>query len=48
MSVEVRRIAAGEWRELRNLRLRALVDAPRRLPLREGSDVMTTSMTMEL
>lgn len=28
MAVEIRRIAAGEWRELRQLRLRALVDAP--------------------
>jgi GNAT superfamily N-acetyltransferase len=28
MAVEIRRIGAGEWRELRDLRLRALVDAP--------------------
>jgi GNAT superfamily N-acetyltransferase len=28
MAVEIRRIAAGEWRELRELRLRALMDAP--------------------
>ena len=28
MAVEIRRIGAGEWRELRDLRLRALTDAP--------------------
>jgi ribosomal protein S18 acetylase RimI-like enzyme len=28
MAVEIRRIGAGEWRELRDLRLRALQDAP--------------------
>jgi GNAT superfamily N-acetyltransferase len=28
MAVEIRRIGAGEWRELRDLRLRALEDAP--------------------
>jgi hypothetical protein len=28
MAVEIRRIGAGEWRELRDLRLRALNDAP--------------------
>ena len=28
MAVEIRRIGAGEWRELRDLRLRALKDAP--------------------
>ncbi|MGZ6545915.1 MAG: hypothetical protein ACXVEI_11425 [Actinomycetota bacterium] len=54
MADEIRRIGAGEWRELRDLRLRALTDAPDaftatfRLPLREGSDIITMSMTMEL
>jgi GNAT superfamily N-acetyltransferase len=28
MAVEIRRIGAGEWRELRDLRLRSLQDAP--------------------
>ena len=28
MAVEIRRVGAGEWRELRDLRLRALQDAP--------------------
>ena len=38
MAVEIRRIRAGESRGLRDIRLRAL---------REGSDVMTMSMSMD-
>jgi ribosomal protein S18 acetylase RimI-like enzyme len=77
-NVEIRRIGKDEWQELRELRLRALIDAPDafgstrlrattsnddairlyercgfldngdREPLREGSDVVTMSMTRSL